>query len=747
MSDRIGQNISAPCRGLIVLLAWLAVCWADSLPAQSNLRLGGQVFDALSGAPLAGANVQVQHTIFGAVSGEDGSFEIENLPPGAYTVIFSMIGYEQSQTSPVIITEDTPKRISAALRPAVLTGDSVIVIADRYVNGAALEGEKIILTAENIARYRGLGIAQLLHQVAGVQVESGGGGSSRAIIRIHGSRASQVLVLLDGQRLNSPQTGEVDLGEIPLEQIDRIEIIPQGNSAIFGGSAFGGVVSFYTRQARDASRAALRWQGGSFSTARGSLAGDLAWKRIGLLGSYSQDYSRQNFPYTYEGSTFERENAWYRNRKAFARLSLQTSRHEVNLRWSYRRGEQGLPSSFYNEMLHHNAFMESVSRSWQLRYRWLAGSAGFLEASLAYQDLNQWYNNRQDPSPFTRYHSELRNGLLEGKATAHYRPLAFLEARAGFQYLEESLEQRNLLYPALSAGKKQRPVLGGFGGLELELPVFKTVFKTLSLRSALRYERYFEHPGEWYPLLGATVVPAWLPALSLSAGWARAVRYPDFNSLFWKGDARARGNPDLQPERKSLRNFGARFRPSQANLPGLSFYYYSEKISDLIFWHRGVNGVWEPRNEGRAEKRGWDAQLEQTLIPKHLSLQASYSRLEARNKSEQANLRGKRIVFTPRHTANVSAWLGVRQWQALLVYRFVSEREVVAANTGVPLAAYRLWDASLSWRHSAGKFAAEWSFAVKNITAADYELLRGYPMPGREFQISVNLEYQMPKIR
>lgn len=747
MSDHNHQNISVPCRQLIALLIGLAVCYAEAASAQSNLRLSGQVYDALSGAPLAGVNVQVQHTIFGAASGEDGTFEIENLPPGAYTVIFSMIGYEQSQISPVIITEDTPKRISAALRPALLSGDSVLVIAGRFINGATMEGEKIVLTAENIARYRGLGMAQLLQQVAGVQVESGAGGSSRATIRIHGSRASQVLVLLDGQRLNSPQTGEVDLGEIPLEQIERIEIIPQGNSALFGSSAFGGVVSFYTRQAREASRMALRWQGGSFSTAGGSLIGEMALNRIGLLGSYSQDYSRQNFPYSYERSTFERENAWYRNRKAFAKLSLYASRHELNLRANYRRGEQGLPSSFYNEMPHHNAFMESVSRSLQLRYRWLAGSAGFLEASLAYQDLKQWYNNRQDPSPFTRYHSELRNGLWEGKATAHYRPLAFLETRAGFQYLEESLAQRNLLYPALSVGKNQRPARGGFGGLELELPLLKSVFKALSLRSALRYERYFNLPGEWYPLLGATVVPALLPQLSLSAGWGRAVRYPDFNSLFWKGDTRARGNPDLQPERKTLRNFSARLRPSRAYLPGLSFYYYSEKISDLIFWHRGVNGIWEPRNEHRALKRGWDVQVEQSLFPQHFTLQASYSHLEALNQSEQPNLKNKRIVFTPRHSANLSAWVGLRRWQALLVYRFVSEREVVPANTGVPLAAYRLWDASLSWRHSAGKFAAEWNLAVKNIAAANYELLRGYPMPGREFQITVNLEYQMPKLR
>ncbi|NIT57820.1 MAG: TonB-dependent receptor plug domain-containing protein, partial [Aliifodinibius sp.] len=99
---------------------------------------------------------------------------------------------------------------------------------------------------------------QLLHQVAGVQIESVSGGAGRSIIRIHGSSANQVLVLLDGQRLNNPQTGEVDLSEIPLEQIERIEVVRQGNTAIFGGNAFGGVISFKSRRVENQNNFSLR---------------------------------------------------------------------------------------------------------------------------------------------------------------------------------------------------------------------------------------------------------------------------------------------------------------------------------------------------------------------------------------------------------------------------------------------------------------------------------------------------------
>jgi outer membrane receptor for ferrienterochelin and colicins len=726
----------------MLALVLFVVFVTQNLQAQSNIRLTGRVYDAESGTPLSGVNVQLETTALGAVSDDNGYFSIENVPPGTYSVVFSMLGYENKTRTSLAVTEASPRQLSINLEPAAIRGDSVIVVAHREEGGVGIEGDKIVLKGAEIDRYRSLGLPQLLQQVAGVQVESTGGGASLSTIKIHGGSANQVLVLLDGQRLNKPHDGAVDLNEIPLEQVEKIEVIRQGNTAIYGGNAFSGVVSFRTRQIKQGSNnGILRSQAGSFSTVMGSATAELYFRQTGLIANYQQDYSRQNFNYIYEGEKYARANAWYRNQKLFLKFNCQFNRHQFSVLYNYRRGEQGLPSAFYEEMHNFNAYREGASQTLQIQDRWLAGSKGFIEGNIAYHHLDQLYNNENDLSPFTRYKTRQVNEVIEPKVTVYYNPASLLESRWGAQYLEEKLDQQNLLFPDHGIGEKQRNTKGAYGSAEIKPQALKHIFKTVNFRSALRYEQYFDQPWTWYPLVGMSIAPEVLPALSISSSWGKAVRYPDFNSLFWKGDARARGNPDLLPERKEFWNLSARFQTTSLFLPALSVFYYSEDIRDLIFWHRGVNGVWEPRNESQAKKRGWDVQVDQNLLPEKLHFQVSYSRVDARNKSEEPNRQNKRIVFTPEHTINASLWYQIGRIHSLVVYRYVSEREIVPANTGNPLPEYQLWDFSISWQQPLHKLLIDLGFAVKNITNSNYELLRGYPMPGREFQFSIQLKY------
>ena len=68
-------------------------------------------------------------------------------------------------------------------------------------------------------------------------------------VSIRGSTSSQVLVLLDGIRLNSSRDGGVDLSSIPMEIIDHIEIVRGGESSLYGSSAIGGVINIVTKKA------------------------------------------------------------------------------------------------------------------------------------------------------------------------------------------------------------------------------------------------------------------------------------------------------------------------------------------------------------------------------------------------------------------------------------------------------------------------------------------------------------------
>ena len=709
--------------------------------AQSNERLLGRVYDARNGAPIVGALVQVEATMYGAQTDENGLFRIENIPPGQYTLTASMIGYATGVLSNVQVSEDVYRQIEIGLTPVPIPTDSVFVVGVAEQNGSSLEGEKIVLSSETIQRFQSLGVAPLLQQVAGVQIESTGGGDSRAIIRIHGSSAKQVLVLLDGQRLNNPHTGEVDLGDIPIEQIETIEVIRQGNTALFGGNAFAGVIIFRTKKHVVSTHFGGRASLGSFSTSAGSAEFGGSLGNFSLRGNYRQDYSRQNFRFPYQGESLQRKNAWYRNRKVFLKLSHRSSSQRTNLLYNYRQGKQGLPSAFYEEMNHFNAFKEGASQAWQFNHRRFLGSNGFVDALVAYHRLVQSFNNEKDFSPFTRYHVRQTNTTLEGRVSARWYLFTALETRLGISYLQEQLQHTNLLFPTLSIGEKQRRARGIFGGAEWKLPTRSFLWKSLTVRSAFRLESYFEQPFRGYPLLGVSVVPRGISAVTLSAGFARAVRYPDLNSLFWKGDARARGNPSLLPEESTVWNAALRFRAASRFLPQLSIYSFYEDVRHLIFWHRSVNGVWEPRNEDKAAKKGVDVQLQYPLLPGRLHLQFAYSFLEARNKSDEPNRRDKLIPFIPRHTLTGSVWSQIGFLQLLVNYRQVSKRHIVPANTAVPLSPYHLWDALLTAQHSIDALQIRAGFVIKNFTDTPYELLFGYPMPGREYQLTLTLTY------
>jgi outer membrane cobalamin receptor len=265
------------------------------------------------------------------------------------------------------------------------------------------------------------------------------------------------------------------------------------------------------------------------------------------------------------------------------------------------------------------------------------------------------------------------------------------------------------------------------------------------LQTAIRYERYFGKDGQWFPHMGINMVPYAAPYLSFTYSWSRASRYPDFNSLFWKSDTRARGNPDLLPEKKRGWQTGLNFETNHIMLPSAGILYFDEEIEDLIFWHRSVQGIWEPRNEARVHSQGLDLNIKQYIIPEKVEMQMTYALLETINLSPEPNYYQKDIVFTPRHTVNAALWLSHHPFDCLFNYRYVSTREIVRSNTGVPLDPYHILDLSLAYNVTFHQFLLEIDLALKNITGTSYELIRGYPMPGRAIQIGSKIYFDSPR--
>ena len=105
-----------------------------------------------------------------------------------------------------------------------------------------------VITRDDIDRWQSEDLVSVLSRETGVQFALPGGRGGAASLFLRGASTSQVLVLVDGVRLNAGASGGAALGGIALDAIDRIEIVRGNLSSVYGSSAIGGVVQIFTRK-------------------------------------------------------------------------------------------------------------------------------------------------------------------------------------------------------------------------------------------------------------------------------------------------------------------------------------------------------------------------------------------------------------------------------------------------------------------------------------------------------------------
>ncbi|HEY9429113.1 MAG TPA: TonB-dependent receptor plug domain-containing protein, partial [Gemmatimonadaceae bacterium] len=159
--------------------------------------------------------------------------------------------------------------------------DTVHVTVASRSAGTGVRSEEVI-TREDIARRPGRNLADILDDALGVEIV--GRSPAQADIAMRGSSTTQVLILVDGVRVNDPQTEHANLDlAVPLDDVERIEILRGAGSTLYGPDAAGGVVNIITtgHDGAAAPRQSLRGWGGSFGT--GGASGSIA-ESIGALG-------------------------------------------------------------------------------------------------------------------------------------------------------------------------------------------------------------------------------------------------------------------------------------------------------------------------------------------------------------------------------------------------------------------------------------------------------------------------------
>jgi len=190
----------------------------------------------------------------------------------------------------IVVTVPFPLRAqTAALEPVVVTGSRSEQRLDEALAPMTL------ITRDDLDRMQPTDLAELLARQPGLQFVRSGGPGSQASVFARGAGSSQLLVLIDGMRLNTVTGGFAAVGGINVDAIDRIEIVRGNLSSLYGSEAIGGVVQIFTRGSGAPRELSATAEVGSGSTASGSLSATQTFDRTRLSATAA---ARRSAPFS-----------------------------------------------------------------------------------------------------------------------------------------------------------------------------------------------------------------------------------------------------------------------------------------------------------------------------------------------------------------------------------------------------------------------------------------------------------------
>jgi len=273
---------------VVALVATLSAAQTD-LRAQAQAVLAGTVVDAL-GARLDGATVTLLHdgqTVQEAKSGGDGTFSFSGLAPDRYQVQVSMPGFQSKTSDAVFVGQGRSFSFEVALDIGPLQQDVVVTAGATEQLQARTGAPVTVIDEATIESINKLDVLEALRLVPASQIVQVGQRGGPTSLFLRGGESNFTKVLIDGIPANDIGGG-FDFSQLTIASVERIEVLRQTNSVIYGSDALTGVVNISTR--RGTSRVpALDYaiDGGNLGTFNNALSFGGAYKRFDYFSQYS----------------------------------------------------------------------------------------------------------------------------------------------------------------------------------------------------------------------------------------------------------------------------------------------------------------------------------------------------------------------------------------------------------------------------------------------------------------------------
>lgn len=639
--------------------------------------------------------------------------------------------------------------------------DTVVNINEVVVRGRLTVQEVVPsqkLSGQQLEKLNTHSVADALRYFSGLQLKDYGGVGGIKTVNIRSMGTNHLGIYYDGIELGNAQNGQIDLGQFSLDNVQEISLYNGQRSAIFQtASDFGNAGSVYIRtrmprfktgesyqmkwKMKYASSATLRLSGLYEQKITDHISGSLSGGYVTSSGKYKFRYRRLNL----DRSTAYDTTATRHNGDIWAfRLEGNVHGYMDGGYWNVKvytyNSERGIPGAIVNNVWRrgerqwdHNYFAQG---SWQKNYgvrfstRWMAKYA--------------FYDTRYVNSDTTQMHVDntYKQQEIYVSTSNVYEILPSWSVSLAYDLRWNKLnsDMKQFVYPT-----RLSHLVAVASALELQKIKLQGSLLANFVKDHVRKANDPASITKLTPALFVNYTPFASGVLSLRAYVKRSFRMPTFNDLYYTEI----GNALLKPESALQYNVGGvlqkKFDNGLLRQARLQCDAYYNTIHDkIVAYPKGQQFRWTMLNLGRVHIKGVDVEAEVALQPaRELTISGclQYTYQDARDVTDpNTSYYHDQIPYIPWNSGSAIATMSYRGWD--FTYSFIYAGERYNQQENIRYNHMQPWytsDLSLMYTFLWKKTTWKATIEVNNLFDQDYDVIINYPMPKRNYGLSLDI--------
>lgn len=571
-------------------------------------------------------------------------------------------------------------------------------------------------------------VADALKYFSGVQIKDYGGLGGLKTVNVRSLGSQHVGVYLDGIRITNAQNGQIDLGRYSLSNMESVSLYNANrNERLQSASEYASAATVYMQTKRPTQTTyTMEYGCGSFGLNK--LKGYFALKNL-LFVDAEYQHSDGDYAFRFRSEQEDTVGTRHNSDITFYRLEAAGFYKGLSTHVYYYNSERGLPGPVIRRL---SDQWDSTDRQWdenffiQSSYKHSWEHFG-LKTNLKYS--YDYLHYLQDPrtNAATMYCNNhyTQQDLYGSVAAAWNTRYVSLTASTDLRWSDLNADVYKFAYVYRLDSKSLLSAIASYRGFEANI--------------ALLYTHISDHTrGAASPL--SRLTPMYLASwhggpLTVRAFHKRIFRAPTLNDLYYT----LVGNAQLRPEYTSQWDLGIDYKDRHLHL---AVDLYTSRIEDKIVaipmkcqfrWSMVNFGL--VRSSGISTTAGYD----RTWGKLTLSANANYTCQRDRDFSSPSDPEYKNTIpYSPLHSASIIVSLGYDGWSACTSWLYTGDRfALISNNKEDMLGAWQTVDLKLSKTFTVSRHSLQTTIECNNLTDSRHEVVKRYPMPGRNWKLTL----------